>query len=97
MSIELTAARRGLEEMGTLLIVAHGIAAQVSAVRLDAASGSPAPNEALRAWLRARLGGTQGEGDAKPPSGPLTSVTLAVVDAAERYQRAARVEAADEL
>jgi uncharacterized membrane protein YccC len=97
MSIEPTAARRGLDEMAALLIVAHGLAAQLSAARLDAASSGPAPDEAVRAWLRARLGGTRGEEDAEPPSGPLTSATLAVVDAAERYRRAARVEAADEL
>jgi uncharacterized membrane protein YccC len=55
MSIEPMAARRGLEEMAALLIAAHGLVAQLSAARLAARTGAPAPDEATREWVQARL------------------------------------------
>lgn len=96
MSIEPTATRRGLDEMAALLIAAHGLVAELSAARLDARSdGSPAPDQAMRAWLQARLApkpGAVDAGDGRAPSGSLASAALAVIDAAERYRRAAESE-----
>ena len=92
MSVEPVAARKGLDEMAALLIAAHGLIAQLSAARLDARAGGPPPDEKTRAWLQARLapkaGGAEGPGSDSPR--PLAAATLAVVEAAERYQRAAR-------
>ena len=48
MSIEPIAARKGLEEMAALLIAAHGLVARLSAARLGARTGAPAPDEATR-------------------------------------------------
>ena len=95
MSVEPVAARKGLEEMAALLIAAHGLIAQLSAARLDARSGGPAPDEATRAWLQAHLKPKAGdaEGQAPAPPGPLAAAALAVVEAAQRYQRAAEIEA----
>ena len=94
MSIEPTATRKGLDEMALLLIAAHGLVAQLSAARLDARSaGAPAADEATRAWLQARLAPKPGAAETTAPPGPLASAALAVVDAAERYRRAAQIEA----
>ena len=94
MSIEPTATRKGLDEMAALLIAAHGLIAQLSAARLDARSGAPAADEAMRAWLQARLAQApgDGEGSARAPQGPLAAAAQAVVEAAGRYQRAAEAE-----
>ena len=92
MSIEPTATRKGLDEMAGLLIAAHGLVAELSAARLDARSGGPAADEATRAWLQARLAPKPGVHDAPAPSGPIASAALAVIDAAERYRRAAQIE-----
>ena len=93
MSVEPVAARKGLEEMAALLIAAHGLIAQLSAARLDARSGGPAPDEATRAWLHARLASKTGDANAQAPAlpGPLAAAALAVVEAAQRYQRAAEI------
>jgi uncharacterized membrane protein YccC len=91
MSIEPTAARRGLDEMAALLIAAHGLVAELSAARLDARSAG-GPDEATRTWLQARLAPKPGAVDAIPASGPLPSAALAVIYAAERYRQAARIE-----
>ncbi len=92
MSIEPTATRKGLDEMAGLLIAAHGLVAELSAAKLDARSGGPAADEATRAWLQARLAPKPGVHDAPAPSGPIASAALAVIDAAERYRRAAQIE-----
>jgi uncharacterized membrane protein YccC len=96
MSIEPTATRKGLEEMAALLIAAHGLVAELSAARLDARSGGgPEGDEAMRVWLQARLAPKPSAGDAgdeSAPPGPLASAALAVIGAAERYRRAARME-----
>jgi len=96
MSVEPVATRKGLEEMAALLIAAHGFIAQLSAARLDIRSGRPAPDPDTRAWLKARLAATTDESEpaAPAPAGPLAAGALAVLDAAERYQRAARIELA---
>ncbi len=95
MSVEPVAARKGLEEMAALLIAALGLTAQLSAARLDARSGGPAPDEATRDWLQARLKPKAGDANAQAPAppGPLAAAALAVVEAAQRYQRAAEIEA----
>ena len=94
MSIEPMAAHKGLEEMAALLIAAHGLIAQLSATRLAMRAGAPAPDEATRGWLAAQLaanaGEAKGEADPATPAGPLAAATLAVVEAAQRYQRAAK-------
>ncbi|HZZ61691.1 MAG TPA: FUSC family membrane protein [Roseiarcus sp.] len=96
MSIEPTTARKGLDEMAALLIAAHGLVAELSAARLDARNeGGPAPDEAMRAWLQARLAPKPeavDAGDGRAPSGSLASAALAVIDAAERYRCAAEIE-----
>ena len=51
-----------------------------------------AADETTRAWLQARLAQQPGAGDASPPSGPLASAALGVIEAAERYRRAAEIE-----
>ena len=94
MSIEPTATRRGLDEMAALLLAAHALVTQISAARLDARMGvAAAPPAAIRNWLRAQLAL---EGSAAPegvaPSGALASAALAVVDAAKRFEKAARDE-----
>jgi len=95
MSIEPVAARKGLDEMAVLLIAAHGLTAQLSAARLDARAGGPPTDARTRAWLQARLAAKAGgaEGLAQTPPGPLAAATLAVVEAAQRFQRAAEIEA----
>jgi len=95
MSIEPVAARKGLDEMAVLLIAAHGLTAQLSAARLDARAGGPPTDARTRAWLQARLAAKAGgaEGLAQTPPGPLAAATLAVVEAAQPFQRAAEIEA----
>lgn len=79
--------------MAALLIAARGLVAELSAARLDARSaGGPAADEASRARLQARLAPKPGAGDARASSGALASAALAVIDAAERYRRAAQAE-----
>ena len=96
MSIEPTTTRKGLDEMAALLIAAHGLISELSAARLDARLGvaSP-PDRALGDWLQARLAPKAGEAPADGPaqSAPLAAAALAVVDAAQRYRRAAQIEA----
>ena len=93
MSIEPTATRKGLDEMAALLIAAHGLVAQLSAARLDARSGAPrgGRSHAGLASGAACADARRSRGAARP-SGPLPSAALAVLEAAERYRRAARVE-----
>jgi uncharacterized membrane protein YccC len=92
MSIEPTTARKGLDEMAGLLIAAHGLVAELSAARLDPGGpDSPAADGSVRGWLQACLA-PERSGDASPPSGPLASAALAVIEAAERYRRAAELE-----
>ena len=98
MSIEPNATRRGLDEMAALLMAAQGLVAQLSAARLDAKLGlAPAPDDAARDWLQARLAPKAGDtpSDSPPPSGPLVDAALAVIEAAQRYQRAAQIEASE--
>ena len=94
MSVEPVAARKGLEEMAALLMAAHGLIAELSAARLDVRAGAPGPGADVRAWLQARL--QPKSGVATPPGpvppGPVAAAALAVVEAAERYQVAARSE-----
>ena len=78
--------------MAALLIAAHGLVAELSAARLDARSGAPAADEATRSWLQAQLAQTAVAAEAGRPSGSLSSAALAVLDAAERFRRAASVE-----
>ncbi len=96
MSIEPMAARKGLEEMAALLIAAHGLVARLSAARLATRAGAPAPDDMSREWIQARLAAKTRDAkaviDSGKPPGPLAAATLAVVDAARRYQRAARSE-----
>ena len=96
MSIEPTATRKGLDEMAALLMAAHGLVAQLSAARLDARSGGRAADPAACAWLQACLGRKAGPSatDVPAPPSPLIAAALAVTAAAERYQRAARIETA---
>jgi uncharacterized membrane protein YccC len=95
MSIEPMAARKGLEEMAALLIAAHGFVAQLSAARLAARTGAPAPDPAIRDWLQARLAGPSGAAQvvADPPAGPLAAAALAVTAAARNYERVAKSDA----
>ncbi len=95
MSIEPTTARKGLDEMATLLIAAHRLVAQLSAARLNVRSGSAPATEAERAWVQERLTQGLGEQHAETPVGPLISATLAVIDAAERCRRAAHLAATE--
>ena len=95
MSIEPTATRRGLDEMAALLIAAHGLAAQLSAARLDAATGGSRDQiEACAGLASGAARQEPGAEAAEPPSGGRSPPpALAVVEAAERYRRAARVRA----
>ena len=81
--------------MAALLIAAHGLVAQISAARLEAREGAPPAGEELRSWLQARLQQTPAASDAAGPTGPLPSAALAVLEAAERYRRAALTESDD--
>ncbi len=96
MSVEPVAARKGLEEMAALLMAAHGFTAQASAARLDIRSGRPPPDEDARAWLQRRLAPKPGEAQPAAPAsaGKLAASAEAVVEAAERYQKAAKSELA---
>jgi uncharacterized membrane protein YccC len=94
MAVEPMAARKGLEEMAALLMAAHGFIAELSAARLDTLSGGRAPDAALRAWLHKRLAPVAREPspDGPAPAGPVAAAALAVIEAADRYQRVARSE-----
>ena len=96
MSVEPVAARKGLEEMAALLMAAHGFIAELSAARLDIHSGGSAPDAEARVWLRQRLAPQSGEArfEAPAPAGPLAASAQAVIEAAERYQQAAKSELA---
>jgi uncharacterized membrane protein YccC len=96
MSVEPVAARKGLEEMAGLLMAAHGLIAQLSATRLDMQAGGKAPDAATVGWVQARLAPKPAEAasDGAAPSGRIAAATLSVVDAAQRYQEAARIESA---
>jgi len=91
MSIEPVAARKGLEEMAALLIAAHGLVAQLSAARLAARTGAPAPDEATRQWVQARLA-SEADADNAPPS-PLAAAALGLTAAARNYRRVVEGEA----
>ena len=92
MSIEPVAARRGLEEMAALLIAAHGLIAQLSAVRLAARTGAPAPDEATREWVQARLASELDADALDAPRGPLAAAALGLTAAARNYRRVAKSE-----
>ena len=93
MSVEPVAARKGLEEMAALLMAAHGYIARLSAARLDIRAGAPPPDAKIRASLERLLAPKPGGAPSAPdPAGPLTTAALRVVEAAERYQAAARSE-----
>jgi uncharacterized membrane protein YccC len=92
MSIEPVAARKGLEEMGALLIAAHGLVAQLSAARLAARTGAPTPDEATRQWVQARLASEPDADDLDAPRGPLAAAALGLTAAARNYQRVAKSE-----
>ncbi|MBV9290142.1 MAG: FUSC family protein [Hyphomicrobiales bacterium] len=96
MSIEPTAARKGLDEMAALLIAAHGLVAQLSAARLDARHDGRGPDPAVRAELEACLAQrpSLSARNVPSPASPLIAAALAVTEAAERYRRAARIESA---
>jgi uncharacterized membrane protein YccC len=94
MSVEPVATRKGLEEMAALLMAAHGFIAQASAARLDIRSGRPAPDADARIWLQHRLAPGEAPSAAPASAGPLAASVEAVVDAAERYQTAAKSELA---
>jgi uncharacterized membrane protein YccC len=94
MSVEPVAARRGLEEMAALLMAAHGFTAQLSAARLDMLSGAPARNAGVRAWLQQTLKAGDASSAAPACAGALAAAALAVIEAAQRYQRVARSELA---
>ncbi len=93
MSIEPVAARKGLEEMAALLIAAHGLVAQLSAARLAARTGAPAPDEATREWVQARLASEPDADDLDAPRGPLAAAALGLTAAARNYRRVAKSEA----
>jgi uncharacterized membrane protein YccC len=92
MSIEPVAARKGLEEMAALLIAAHGLVAQLSAARLAARTGGPAPDEATRQWVQARLASQLDADDLDAPPGPLAVAALGLAAAARNYRRVAKGE-----
>jgi uncharacterized membrane protein YccC len=96
MSVEPVAARKGLEEMAALLMAAHGFTAELSAARLDIRSGGSAPDADARVWLQRRLAPKADEArfETPAPAGPLAASAQTVVEAAERYQQAARSELA---
>jgi uncharacterized membrane protein YccC len=93
MSIEPTAARKGLDEMAALLMAAHGLVAELSAARLDACGGR-ATDPGIRAWLQTCLTAKAATAawNVPAPPGPLVAAALAVTEAAQRYRRAARLE-----
>jgi uncharacterized membrane protein YccC len=102
MSIEPTTTRKGLDEMAALLIAAHGLIAELSATRLDAQLGvAPPPDRGLGDRIQALLAPRKGDppadeevpADAPPSSRRLAAAALAVVKAAQRYRRAAEIEA----
>jgi hypothetical protein len=92
MSIEPMAARKGLEEMAALLIAAHGLVAQLSAARLAARTGAPAPDEATRQWVQARLASEPDADDLDAPRDPLAAAALGFTAAARNYRRVAESE-----
>jgi uncharacterized membrane protein YccC len=96
MAIEPMTARRGLDEMADLLIIAYSLVAQLSAARLAAQTGAPLPDPAIRDWLMELLGGPSGGTGlaAEPPPGPLVAAATAVTAAARNYERAAKSGAA---
>ncbi len=96
MSVEPVAARKGLEEMAALLMAAHGFTAQLSAARLDIRSGGPAPDADARVWLQQRLRRSPARRALPRRSRQARSPAAAhaVIEAAERYQQAAKSELA---
>jgi uncharacterized membrane protein YccC len=93
MSVEPAPARKGLDEMAALLMAAHGFIAELSAARLDIRAGALEPDPRMRAWLQARFAPKDGAPPLEPPPvGRIAAAALAVVDAAEGYQKAAKSE-----
>ena len=75
-----------------------GVAARLSAARLDIRAGASAPDASTRSSLQQLLAPKPGEKpSAEEPAGPepLVDAALGVVEAAGRYQRAARSERGD--
>jgi uncharacterized membrane protein YccC len=93
MSIEPTAARRGLDEMANLLIAAYSLVAELSAARLAVQTGGPRPDRAINDWLQAILASQSGAAETGAPTGPLAAAALAVIAAAATYERVAKIEA----
>ena len=85
-------AARGLEELAAMLIAAHGVVAQLSAARLAARTGAPAPDEATRQWVQARLA-SEPDAESDAPPGPLAAAALGLTAAARNYRRVAKSEA----
>jgi hypothetical protein len=95
MGIEPTTTRKGLDEMAALLIAAHGLGSDFLGSSRGAGGHAPPAAEDLRSWLQARLQRTPGASGAADPGPSLPSAALAVLEAAERYRRAALTEADD--
>jgi uncharacterized membrane protein YccC len=101
MGGEPAAAQRGLEELATMLIAAHGVVAQLSAARIALQAADPAEADQARVeaaaaqrWLSGELaaGGaaaTQTEIDRAEPFSDLKRATRRLVAAAEAYRRSA--------
>ena len=101
MGGEPEAAQRGLEELATMLIAAHGVVAQLSAARIALRAGDPAEADqarveaaAARRWLSSELGAggaaaTQAEIDRAEPFSALKRATRRLTAAAETYRQAA--------
>jgi uncharacterized membrane protein YccC len=89
MSIEPMAARKGLDEMASLLVSSYGLVAQLSAIRLAARTGAPPPDPAICEWLQALLAGQSGAAS-DAPAGPLAAAALTVRSAARTYERAVK-------
>ena len=52
MSSEPMAARKGLDEMASLLVASYSLVAQLSAARLAVRTSAPPPDPAIREWLQ---------------------------------------------
>jgi uncharacterized membrane protein YccC len=89
MSSEPMAARKGLDEMASLLVASYSLVAQLSAARLAVRTSAPPPDPAIREWLQTLLAGQSGAAS-DPPVGPLAAAALAVTSAARTYERAVK-------
>ena len=101
MGGEPAAAQRGLEELATMLIAAHGVVAQLSAARIALQAADPAEADQARVeaaaaqrWLSGELaaGGAaaaQTEIDRAEPFSDLKRATRRLTAAAQAYRKAA--------